>query len=132
MNQFTPSELAASSMLVSHKIMSAQSTSSSSFDWSKIMKHIAPSDPFNPTGPVNILNINSACNSLNYSEEGLKSCIKCLYTLNTSIQSSQLKAITRKYKRARYFEVARLAAKFQVSSSTNAVGGGSNAAGAGN
>ncbi len=88
----------------------------------------------NSSNPMNMmnLNINSTCSNVNYSEEGLKSCIKCLYTLNTSIQSSQLKAITRKYRRGRYFEVARLASKYVQSNSgagsgNHAATGGSNA-----
>jgi len=99
-----PSEVAASVLIASHRMLN---NSSSLFNWSEIMpKLFSSSDP--PSPPKNLPGLHST----NYTEEGLRTCLKCLFTLNTSIQSSQLKAVVRKYKRSRHFEVARLAAAY--------------------
>lgn len=79
MNQFIPSEQAASAILVSKSMLGME------MNFKKLEKHSG------------------------YTQDTLRQCSKCLQTLNNSIQSSQLKAVYRKFKRSRFLEVAKLA-----------------------
>ena len=89
MNKFLPSEKAAAAILYAERKLKRSSSSSQQLqflnEWQKMEKHSG------------------------YTLESLSPCYHVFESLVKSMNSSQLKAVFRKFKSGKYFEVARLA-----------------------
>lgn len=82
MAKYVPSEQAAAAVMVAEKKIRGDHA-----EWARMEKHSG------------------------YTQEQIKSCAKVFENLIKSIASSSLKAVSRKFKTATYYEVARLAAQ---------------------
>jgi len=97
MSKFLPSEQAAAAMLYAERKLKRSSSSSQQLqflnEWQKMEKHSG------------------------YTLENLSACYHVFESLVKSMASSQLKAVFRKFKSGKYFEVARLAQQAPPSNS---------------